>query len=391
MRSLIWTTAPVILAAALSACGGGGSGGIAIPATSTSGTTAPAAVADAAAATPATSTASTTPSTPGTSTTPPTNTPTTPVVDPEPMDPETPIAPNSIQLQSDAGDFVGAGKNYEYTRANAIIGLVVTGNRLSFRVTGDQTWNGDFILPNSISQVQTGTYSNLLRYPFNNPVTGGLDWFGDGRGCNVLSGSFTISSVTYVSGILKAVELSFEQHCEGGGPALRGQIHWTAYDKSVAPGPVNPPPAGLWQPMAGTTPSAGNYVYLASDAGDYIGQGASSLYTLTTDPATVTASGGQLSVSVAGWSGTFVTMNSIDRLKPGYYGGLNRYPFHNPATGGLSWSGNGRGCNTLRGYFVVDAVTYLGTALQAIDLRFEQHCEGLTPALRGKVHWVAPT
>lgn len=40
--------------------------------------------------------------------------------------------------------------------------------------------------------------------------------------------------------------------------------------------------------------------------------------------------------------------------------------------------GQGRGCNTLTGGFVVDGETYSNGALTAIDLRFEQHCEGAT-------------
>ena len=88
------------------------------------------------------------------------------------------------------------------------------------------------------------------------------------------------------------------------------------------------------------------------------------------------------------WSGDFQAMSSIALLQPGYYPDLQRYPFHNPVRGGLDWSGEGRGCNTLTGWFVVDAVTYAGTALASIDLRFEQHCEGGFPALHGQVHWV---
>jgi hypothetical protein len=80
-------------------------------------------------------------------------------------------------------------------------------------------------------------------------------------------------------------------------------------------------------------------------------------------------------------------MNTLTQLQPGYYPGLQRYPFHNPALGGLDWYGQGRGCNTLQGWFVVDSVTYIGGALAAIDLRFEQHCQGITPALHGAIHW----
>jgi hypothetical protein len=139
-------------------------------------------------------------------------------------------------------------------------------------------------------------------------------------------------------------------------------------------------------------PASGNYVYLQSDPGDYIGQGLTRTYTPATATLSVTGSAGRLRVALNGaqyWSGDFQAMNSLSLLQPGYYGDLQRYPFHNPVKGGLSWSGNGRGCNTLRGWFVVDRVAYTAGTLSAIDLRFEQHCEGGTPALHGQVHWAA--
>jgi hypothetical protein len=53
----------------------------------------------------------------------------------------------------------------------------------------------------------------------------------------------------------------------------------------------------------------------------------------------------------------------------------------------MDWSGNGRGCNTLSGWFVVDQVSYSLGAMTSIDMRFEQHCEGGLPALHGVIHW----
>jgi hypothetical protein len=82
-------------------------------------------------------------------------------------------------------------------------------------------------------------------------------------------------------------------------------------------------------------------------------------------------------------------MSSVSELEPGYYGGLQRYPFNNPVKGGLDWSGDGRGCNTETGWFVVDHAEYTLDQLSAIDLRFEQHCEGGTAALHGQIHWRA--
>ncbi len=88
-----------------------------------------------------------------------------------------------------------------------------------------------------------------------------------------------------------------------------------------------------------------------------------------------------------GWNGDFQTMYTLSQLAPGYYPDLQRYPFHNPAKGGLSWYGEGRGCNRLLGWFAVDRVVYTNGVLTALDLRFEQRCEGGTPALHGAIHW----
>jgi hypothetical protein len=295
-----------------------------------------------------------------------------------------------VSLQSEPGDYIGQGRAYSYTQADAIISVTATEGRLSVRIQGDEDWFGDFQVMDSLGQLQPGDYRELQRHPFHDPAKGGLDWSGEGRGCNTLQGGFTINEVSYAGGALVAIDLSFEQHCEGGAAALRGQIRWDAGDPTVPPGPVNPPPAGLWAPAAGSTPAAGNHVYLESEPGDFIGQAETFVYTSADAALRVIGSGGGLSVTVDGdqqWWGDFRAMSGLGELRPGFYDSLRRFPFHNPAKGGLSWSGEGRGCNTLQGWFVVDSVSYQEGTLTAIDLRFEQRCEGGTAALRGKIHW----
>jgi hypothetical protein len=184
--------------------------------------------------------------------------------------------------------------------------------------------------------------------------------------------------------------LSFEQHCDGSASALRGDIHWTSADTTSPPGPTNPAPGDLWEANSDVLPPTGNYIYLESETGDYIGRGGIYLYTPLDTQISVRVIEGHLSVATSGaedWRGDFKTMDFLDQLEVGYYGDLQRYPFHNPVKGGLSWSGQGRCCNSLTGWFFVDSVTYVGTDLTAIDLRFEQHCEGAAPALHGKIHW----
>jgi hypothetical protein len=176
------------------------------------------------------------------------------------------------------------------------------------------------------------------------------------------------------------------------GVAMSKDYTWTfqTFSDGSTTGPVNPLPDGLWQSAPGATPATGNFVYLKSDSGDYIGMGQTLTYTPATAILTVTATGGHFYIGINGntwWYGNFQTMNSISELQTGFYPGLQRYPFHNPVLGGLDWSGDGRGCNTEKGWFAIDNVTYSNGALTAIDLRFEQNCEGGITALHGVIHW----
>jgi hypothetical protein len=217
-----------------------------------------------------------------------------------------------------------------------------------------------------------------------------LSWYGDGRGCNTLTATLVIDDVTYDGTTMTGIDLHFDQHCEGAAATLHGTVHWKAGDPTKVAGPVNPVPSGLWRPGV-SLPASANYVYLASDVHDYIGQGGTYLYTPTDATITVTSSGGHLNVAVNNyaWNGDFQAMNSLRQLQQGYYPNLQRYPFNNPVRGGLDWYGMGRGCNTLSGWFAVDAVSYSGTTLTSIDLRFEQHCDDGVAALHGAIHWHA--
>ncbi len=298
--------------------------------------------------------------------------------------PRLPSWPTTIQLVSDAGDWVGGGLTYRYDQANALITVASQGGHLSIGIDGDQWWHANFLLPSSMSRFQPGEYKGLTRYPFEDPAVGGLDWSGEGRGCNTIAGSLTVNHAWYAADTLAAIDLSFEQHCEGAAPALRGAVQWRSGDPTQPPGPVNPVPTTLWRAPAQPLPATGNYVYLASQQGDYIGGGGTYLMV---DSIAVSASGGHLSVHVGDWWGDFQAMNTLELLQAGYYPGLERYPFNNPRKGGLSWYGNGRGCNELTGWFAIDQVLYSGVTLTGVDLRFEQHCEGGAPALHGQIHW----
>jgi hypothetical protein len=296
---------------------------------------------------------------------------------------------NYVHLESDAGDPVGAGGTYTYTQATAFLGVYASGSLLMVDVHGDEWWVGRFRAMTSLTELHPGYYGGLEGEPFHNPARGVLSWRSTLGACPnpEHTGWVVVDAVTYSGTVLTAIDLRFEQRCEGGAPPLRGEIHWAAGDPTAPPGPVTPP-EGLWDPGAVVT--SGNYVHLESDAGDWVGAGETYTYTQATADLSVTGSGNLLMVDVGGdewWVGRFQAMSSLTDLQPGYYGNLQLYDWHNPARGGLRWWGEDRGCLTATGWFVVDSVTYSGGTLTAIDLRFEQRCDGGAPALRGKIHW----
>ena len=301
----------------------------------------------------------------------------------------TPATGTYVYLESQPDDYIGAGATYLYTKVDATIAVGVENARLAVLVRGDKWWDGVFEGMSSLSQLQVGYYGSLRAHAERNPAAGGLDWSGESRGCGSLSGWFVVDSITYDSGILTALDIRFEQRCVNRTGVLHGKIHWEASDTSAPPGPTEPP-AGLWQPAAGVTPATGNYVYLESEPGDYIGQGQTYLYTQANAEFSIYNSSYYLHLQVTGnqtWEGQFQTMTSIPRYEVGYYGNLPSAIYFNPAVGGLSWMKDLRTCPQSSGWFVVDAVTYDGETLKSIDLRFEQRCGSDSGRLHGKIHW----
>ena len=138
--------------------------------------------------------------------------------------------------------------------------------------------------------------------------------------------------------------------------------------------------------LAAATTATLTYV---SEPGDFIGQGQTHTYTHADGSFTANRNGaGGVSISFdhatqAGiwWDLSFAAADDVE-LTVGDFENAQRYPFQDPGHPGLSFSGSGRGCNTLTGEFQVHSKTsdLFGVPRQ-FDASLEQHCEGATPAL----------
>jgi hypothetical protein len=272
--------------------------------------------------------------------------------------------PNFVRIRSDPGDPVGRGQTYEYSQANAIITAADVGY-LTFTVNGDQVWYA--VAANAKGPMRAGTYTDA-------------DWSGPSRGCGgTYSGTLTIDSVSYQNGSLAAIDFRLDQVCVNATGGLHATVHWRADDPTLPTGPVAPIPAELWKPDPALIPASGNYTLLVSGPGEYIGQG----ITRTIPASLPSVVNGALRITAGAFQGDFRSMLGIPPATVGYYPGL----MGNPARGSIYFTGEGRGCSTMTGWFVVDRAVYVSGALTALDLRFEQHCDGMTPALHGAVHY----
>jgi hypothetical protein len=138
---------------------------------------------------------------------------------------------------------------------------------------------------------------------------------------------------------------------------------------------------------------------MTSEPGDYIGQGGS--YSFSTPGniffARSSQAGSTITVTVRPdpvdtvfWSLAFAAPAG-QQLAPGTYTGAQRVVSRAPGAPGLDVSGDYRGCNTVAGSFtVLDAVYEPSGYVDSFHAVFEQHCEGMAPALRGEVQVTNP-
>jgi hypothetical protein len=139
----------------------------------------------------------------------------------------------SLTLNSDSGDFVGQGQFLFFTPADGpFIAQQNSDQGASFSFntpTFDHFWHLDFAAANS-QFLAVATYTGAARFPFQTSSQPGLSVFGDGRGCNTLTGSFQVLEVSYGAGsTINSFDAIFEQHCEGAVPALRGEVRYNAH------------------------------------------------------------------------------------------------------------------------------------------------------------------
>lgn len=197
-----------------------------------------------------------------------------------PSSAQTPIT--SFDFVSQTGDYIGQGQTrtllppaWTFGAAKNFdggVGITINGP------SPGEFWFLDFAAPGDVPLVP-GTYLLATRFPFQLPAAPGLSVSGEGRGCNQLTGQFTVLDVVYGAGnAIISFAADFEQHCEGLAPAMFGSIRYNFVPPpfTVSPGSLTAgagaqvvpltvvanPPSGQW-----TASSADPWISLPATGG----------------------------------------------------------------------------------------------------------------------------
>jgi hypothetical protein len=162
------------------------------------------------------------------------------------------VTSGTLAFSGDQGDYISGGRSYNYsTAANDSLNVNSNGNGITVSVNGasGDWWTLSLSAPSG-QTLAPGVYNAATRDAFKAPTVPGLDLSGNGRGCNTLTGSFVIQNVVFgPDNYVQKFDATYEQHCEGGTPALRGEVHITN------PPPPSPPPNPSPTPRPSPTPS----------------------------------------------------------------------------------------------------------------------------------------
>jgi hypothetical protein len=144
------------------------------------------------------------------------------------------MALSGIYYRSPLGDYIGQGQTRIFlTPLNGITAARNDYNGVTIHLDGTagilMTLN---LAAGGNATLLPGAYEGAVRYPFQYITPGGvpgLDFSGDGRGCNEVAGRFVVRQAAYnQDGSVASFAADFEQRCETSEPALVGEARYNS-------------------------------------------------------------------------------------------------------------------------------------------------------------------
>jgi Trypsin-like peptidase domain len=125
-----------------------------------------------------------------------------------------------LRVVSSEGDYIGQGKKYSYTGDD--LKAKTNGNLISVDIGRDPQWVLRFASPD-IHPLKVGEYFGAKRSLFNENSPG-LEFTGEGRGCNQIDGKFVVWEIELNGNEVVRLAIDFVQRCEESMPPLFGSL-----------------------------------------------------------------------------------------------------------------------------------------------------------------------
>jgi hypothetical protein len=176
------------------------------------------------------------------------------------------LALTQIDFVSDTGDFIGGGRTFSLTPADGSITATRSGSGVNISFSGivagvPANWSLTFV-PIGAMPLVLGNYPSAQRFPFQSPKRPGLDISGAGRGCNTLTGKFTVYEATFdAGGNVIAFAADAEQHCESATAALHARVRFNSNVPLAASAPqsIAGLPQGVYERVLVTVDGSQSY------------------------------------------------------------------------------------------------------------------------------------
>ncbi len=154
------------------------------------------------------------------------------------LDATGPFGDTDWVMTSEPGDYVGGGRQYDYSWDKDRFTVYGSWAQFHARVGG---WDADFRPPNGQRLVEGTTYENAsgVTHDDGRPH---LRVYGNGRSCSLdrLTGWFRVDQARLsASGEPERVDVTFEQRCSASDPPLRGRIRYRAEPDVTPPAPAS--------------------------------------------------------------------------------------------------------------------------------------------------------
>ncbi len=139
-----------------------------------------------------------------------------------------------LRFDSQPGDLLGQGLQFTFTEVDGSITAAPLEGGIEVVFYRGSWWKLRFVPPLG-ETLAVGAYDGATGWPFQSPTTPGLGVTGEGRGCNVSAGRFTVLEAEYgPAGEVLRFAVDYEHHCNGNPAALFGSVR---YDSGVPVGP----------------------------------------------------------------------------------------------------------------------------------------------------------